>query len=297
MEVSKKTCLKLTTLYKMDSSFSRNHSRFKRKRERSSDSSHQLLKSYGNFLTSGSPKRVLFYENKQWIDFPPQTVILACGDFKNKKPVTETTFRGQQLLLDFVHTVCVDQETGSKKPLAWIDENEKQYFPKITPEICDDIFGTNCEPKGRQESRSSAESSNSDTRCGKDEVVVSSGRMMKAEQFSTIQPDRFIDSSVLRCILLHGLGPFFNESDIIEISKLPVSDKSGHVRSEIFEQEVEKIKILRGDPHVKYAWLASTKDAVLGMLSGGSLQTFQSEKCPSYGIGAHLFPANCSYTW
>jgi hypothetical protein len=281
----------------MDSSFSRNHLSFKRKRACSTDSNRQVLKSYENFLTSGSPKRVLFYENKQWIDFPTQTVILACGDFMNKKPVTETTFRGQQLLLDFVHTVCVDQETGSKKPLAWIDENEKQYFPEITPEVRDDIFGANCEPKGQQESRSSAESSNSDPGCGKDEEVISSGKKMKAEQFSAIQSDRFIDSGVLKRILLRGLGPFFNESDIIEILKLPVSDKSGRLRSEVFEQEVEKIKILRGDPHVKYAWLASTKDAVLEMLSGGSLQSFQSEKCPSYGIGAHLFPTNCSYTW
>lgn len=281
----------------MDSSLSRNRPSFKRRRECSANNNCQLLKSYENFLTSGSPKRVLFYENKQWIDFPTQTVVLACGDFMNKKPVTETTFRGQPLLLDFVHTVCVDQETGSKKPIAWIDENEKDYFPEITSEICDEIFGNNYGPKGQQESRSSAESSNSDPGCGKDGEVISGGKKIKVEHFSATQSDRFIDFGVLKSILLRGLGPLFHESDIIEILKLPVSDKSGRLWSDIFEEEVEKIKKLRGDPNVRYAWLASTKDGVLQIFSGGSLQIVQSEKCPSYGIGAHLFPANCSYKW
>lgn len=279
----------------MVSSFSRNPLSFKRKRDCSANSKCQLLKSYENFLTSGSPKRVLFYENKQWIDFPPQTVILTCGDFMNKKPVTETVFRGQQLLLDFVHTVCVDQETGSKKPIAWIDENERHYFPEITPEICSDIFGTDNDPKGKQESRSSAESSNSISGSGKGEEVVSSGKKLKVEHVSAVQSDRFVDSGVLKRFLLRGLGPLFSDNDIIEILKLPVSDKSGRLRFEVFEQEMEKIKNLRGDPHVRYAWLACTKDVVLEISSGSSLQIFQSEKCPSYGIGAHLFPANCSY--
>ena len=105
----------------MNSAFPRNRSNFKRKRECSTNNNRQLVKRYENFLTSGSPQRVLFYEKKQWTDFPPQTVILASGDFKNKKSVTETAFRGQQLLLDFVHCVCVDQETRLKKQIAWRD--------------------------------------------------------------------------------------------------------------------------------------------------------------------------------
>jgi hypothetical protein len=282
----------------MNSTFPRNRSNFKRKRECSTNNNHQLVKRYENFLTSGPPKRVLFYENKQWTNFPHQTVFLARGDFKNKKPVTETAFRGQQLLLDFVHSFCVDQETGFKKPIAWIDENEKNYFPEITPEICDEIVGTNYDPKGQPEieSMSSAESSNSDPGCVKDEEVVSSGKEIKVEHFPAIQSDSFIDFGVLKSILLRGLGPLFNERDIVEILQLPVSDKSGHFRAEVFEQEVEKVKKLRGDANVRYAWLASTQDAVLEIFSGGSLQVVQSVKCPCYGIGAHLVPENCSYT-
>ncbi|XP_078182492.1 inactive poly [ADP-ribose] polymerase RCD1-like isoform X2 [Carex rostrata] len=274
----------------MNSAFPRNRSNFKRKRECSTINNRQLVKRYENFLTSGSPQRVLFYEKKQWTDFPPQTVILASGDFKNKKSVTETAFRGQQLLLDFVHCVCVDQETGFKKPIAWIDENEKHYFPEITPEICDEIVGTNYDPKGQPEidSMSSAESSNSDPGCGKDEEVVSSGKKKKVEHV--------IDFGVIKSKLLRGLGPLFNERDVIKILQLPVSDKSGHIRAEAFEQEVEKVKNLRGDANVRYAWLASKQDAVLEIFSGGSLQIAQSVKCPSYGIGAHLVPENCSYT-
>ncbi|KAJ4805794.1 WWE protein-protein interaction domain protein family [Rhynchospora pubera] len=282
----------------MNSSPPRNSSSFKRKRECLASNNCQLLKSYQNFLSSGSPRRVLFYENKKWIDFPSETVILVSGDFKNKKSVTETTFRGQKLLLDFVHTLCVDQGTGFKKPIAWIDENEKHYFPEITSDICDDVIGADydCKAQPEKDSGSSAESSNSDPGCRKNEEVVSSGKKMKFAPFPANQSDVCIDFGVLKSILLRGLGPHFNDSDIIEISKLPVSNKLGHLRAEVFEQEVDKVKTLRGNANVRYAWFASTKNAVLEISSGGPLQIVQSEKCPSYGIGAHLVPANCSNT-
>lgn len=75
-----------------------------------------------------------------------------------------------------------------------------------------------------------------------------------------------------------------HENDIVEIEKLPLADKSGLGLSEIFEQEVEKVKNSRGNENVRYAWLASTEDAVMEM-PGGPLPIIMYEKFPSYGIG------------
>lgn len=70
----------------MNSSLARKSSNLKRKREYLSKNNSQLLKSYTSLQAT---KRVLFDENKQWTDFPPEAFLLAMGDFKKKKEVTE----------------------------------------------------------------------------------------------------------------------------------------------------------------------------------------------------------------
>jgi len=81
----------------MNSSLARKSSNLKRKREYLSKNNSQLLKSYTSLQAT---KRVLFDENKQWTDFPPEAFLLAMGDFKKKKEVTEFS----EVLFDFVHT-------------------------------------------------------------------------------------------------------------------------------------------------------------------------------------------------
>ncbi|KAK6947379.1 RST domain [Dillenia turbinata] len=90
-----------------------------------------LLKNYTNFKKSVSPKRVMFYQDNDWVDFPKDLVDLIKKDFELKKATTEVDFNGNQYILDFLHMFQLNLKTGAQRPIAWIDEAESCFFPEI----------------------------------------------------------------------------------------------------------------------------------------------------------------------
>ncbi|KAF5207763.1 Inactive poly [ADP-ribose] polymerase RCD1 [Thalictrum thalictroides] len=89
-----------------------------------------LLKNYSNFMKSGLPQRVLFYENGEWTDFPEGLIGLVKDDFRMKKVAIKVDFRGSPSLLDFLRMILVDLKTGLQQPIAWIDEVGICFFPE-----------------------------------------------------------------------------------------------------------------------------------------------------------------------
>ncbi|KAK6934951.1 RST domain [Dillenia turbinata] len=90
-----------------------------------------LLKNYSNFKKSVIPKRVMFYQDNDWVDFPKDLVDLIKKDFELKKAAIEVDFNGNPYILDFLHMFQVDLKTGAQQPIAWIDEAESCFFPEI----------------------------------------------------------------------------------------------------------------------------------------------------------------------
>ncbi|XP_062200325.1 probable inactive poly [ADP-ribose] polymerase SRO1 isoform X2 [Phragmites australis] len=90
----------------------------------------QILQSYNSFMNSALPKRILLCQGGDWKDFPEKIVKLAQVDFRAKKTITEIGCENQLFLLDFVHMAFIDSKTGLQRPIAWIDENGKGYFPE-----------------------------------------------------------------------------------------------------------------------------------------------------------------------
>ncbi|KAL6979913.1 hypothetical protein U1Q18_021568 [Sarracenia purpurea var. burkii] len=89
-----------------------------------------LLKNYSDFLRSGLPQRLLFYQNGKWNDFPEEIVELVREDFRMRKAATEVHFNGCHLIIDILYMLQVDLKTGSQKPIAWIDEAGSCFFPQ-----------------------------------------------------------------------------------------------------------------------------------------------------------------------
>ncbi|GFY97752.1 hypothetical protein Acr_12g0002930 [Actinidia rufa] len=81
-----------------------------------------LIKNYSDFLRSGLSQRLLFYQNGEWKGFPEDIIELIREDFCMKKAAIEVHFSGCHLLLDILYMLQVDLKTGSRKPIAWIDE-------------------------------------------------------------------------------------------------------------------------------------------------------------------------------
>ncbi|KAG0472990.1 hypothetical protein HPP92_014847 [Vanilla planifolia] len=87
-------------------------------------------------MRSGLPHRLLFCHNSEWKDFDSDTIALVRNDFLAKKAIIEVTDKDQQILFDFVHMLCIDAKIGLSKPLAWIDEHGKCFFPDVYIGFC-----------------------------------------------------------------------------------------------------------------------------------------------------------------
>lgn len=98
---------------------------------RAVQSTKSLLKYYSNFRTSGVPKRLMFYQNGEWTDFPQDFVCLIKRDLQVKKAAIEVDFDGHPFLMDLLHMMKLDLRTGLQQPIAWIDEAGKCFFPEI----------------------------------------------------------------------------------------------------------------------------------------------------------------------
>ncbi|KAF2914989.1 hypothetical protein DAI22_10g205400 [Oryza sativa Japonica Group] len=302
----------------------------------------QIIQSYQNFMTSALPKRILLRQGGEWKDFPKQIVKLAHSDFRTKKTITEGEHQTHLFLLDFVHMTFIDSKTGLQRPIAWIDENGKQYFPEFFIE--DKTLyrkkelgnGNNVyiivEPNGTQEmndhfgtSESSAESSNFESSTDD----VSSPKRAKAERSvagnktggvketigenephallpipcRSLPQDKLGDHSrvqlaisAVQKLLLQGLGTVLGSKDIVGIYRTPAVDNHKEFRYNLFKKQAEHTKCKRGNANVRYAWLACSKDAVDEMMLNGVMHFEKTVKCPDYGIGTILAPANCSNT-
>ncbi|XP_058191609.1 inactive poly [ADP-ribose] polymerase RCD1-like isoform X2 [Rhododendron vialii] len=97
-----------------------------------------LLKNYSNLMKSGVPQRLLFYQDTEWNDFPRDLVEMVKDDFQMKKAAIEVQFNGCHLMLDILYMVQVDLKTGSRKPIAWIDEAGGCFFPQL--HSCDGVY-------------------------------------------------------------------------------------------------------------------------------------------------------------
>ncbi|KAK4557248.1 hypothetical protein RGQ29_007134 [Quercus rubra] len=93
-------------------------------------SGRSLLKCYSNYVKTGTPKRLMFYQNGEWIDFPQSVVDMVREDFQVKKSAVEVEFNGHHFMLDFLHMSRVDLKTTLQEPIAWIDEAGSCFFPE-----------------------------------------------------------------------------------------------------------------------------------------------------------------------
>lgn len=99
-------------------------------------SNNLTVRNYRNFMKSGPPQRLLFYYDSEWKDFTAEITDLISENFQAKKAIFEIAHQNQQFLLDFVHMLYIDSKTGLSKPIAWIDEHGKCFFPEFYLESC-----------------------------------------------------------------------------------------------------------------------------------------------------------------
>lgn len=90
-----------------------------------------VLKNYTNFTKSGLPRRFLYHQDGQWLDYPQYLVELVREHFHVKNAAIKVEFNGTQLLVDALYMIQLDYKTGLWKHIAWIDEGGQCFFPEF----------------------------------------------------------------------------------------------------------------------------------------------------------------------
>ncbi|KAJ8561181.1 hypothetical protein K7X08_027371 [Anisodus acutangulus] len=83
-------------------------------------------------------------------------------------------------------------------------------------------------------------------------------------------------------------------ANIIELQR--ISSTFVEVRKELFQKQVEITRKQRGDAPLSYAWLPSSKGMLSSIMKYGLANYDPSKTKSKYGVGVHLFPANCTET-
>ncbi|KAH6778762.1 hypothetical protein C2S52_009999 [Perilla frutescens var. hirtella] len=97
----------------------------------------RVLKYYSNFNKSGILQRLMYHDNDEWKDFSQDIISDVNKDLLIKKPAAEVEFNGTKILLDFLHMMQLDMNTGMHRPIAWIDVLGNCFFPEIFSEYDD----------------------------------------------------------------------------------------------------------------------------------------------------------------
>ncbi|XP_042505168.1 inactive poly [ADP-ribose] polymerase RCD1-like isoform X2 [Macadamia integrifolia] len=104
--------------------------------------------------------------------------------------------------------------------------------------------------------------------------------------------DELTDDAVQDMFLL-GMGLKLSANDILQMYRGSSNFLQG--RLELFRKQLEITTKYRGDPNIRYAWLATSKEAVSRIMEHGLGLKELCETKPMYGVGVRLTPANCSY--
>ncbi|PHT50020.1 Inactive poly [ADP-ribose] polymerase RCD1 [Capsicum baccatum] len=81
-------------------------------------------------------------------------------------------------------------------------------------------------------------------------------------------------------------------ANIIELQR--ISSSFIEIRKELFQKQMEITRKHRGDAVLRYAWLPSSKGMITSIMKYGLANYGSSKTNSSYGVGVHLFPANCT---
>ncbi|XP_010276820.1 PREDICTED: inactive poly [ADP-ribose] polymerase RCD1 [Nelumbo nucifera] len=306
-----------------------------------------LLRNYSNFMKSKSPKRIMFYQNDEWIDFSNEFLGLVRADFQVKKVAIEVEFNGRHSLLDFCHMIEVDLRTGARRPIAWIDEVGGCFFPErfsedeelyecFKPDLGNDQILLYLEPNGTREIKlqleieiNGAESSSldevseeSNTCVKRRKIEISAFKHFELEQHgSNAKSDEKVEcigenqqtnetflsqhhicesvgeklthDAVQHMFLTGRICSLVGANDIVDIYR--GSSNLSEARFELFLKQVEITKRYRSDTNVRYAWLGCSREVVSKILVHGIGINGLPKPNPSYGVGVHLTPSNCSH--
>lgn len=292
-------------------------------------SGKSFIRYYGYFKKTGVPRRVMFYENGEWIDLPEHIICAIRNDLEAKKAAIEVSWCGRLFVLDFLHMHRLDLETGVKTQLAWIDISGKCFFPEIynsvgrdgchqfcgkDPEQHDneiklhleiDVSGVKLPSLNLKQSSDSMDdiqvvqqSSNgqydeaSEDSCSHEpDTAVEKWDETGTNIFSGVKPvDEQLYKDAVKQMFALGTATL-GHIELLDVYRF--SSEIAKVRLTLFEKQADITKKHRGDANIRYAWVPAKKGLLPAIMMHGLGVGGAFIRKSMYGVGVHLSAANC----
>ncbi|XP_058080117.1 probable inactive poly [ADP-ribose] polymerase SRO2 [Magnolia sinica] len=272
--------------------------------------SKSVIKNYLNFVKSGSPQRVMFFNCGEWIDFPENVIALIVDAFRFKRSIVEISMRNMNYLVDFVGMVMTELKTSSRRSVAWIDEMGKCFFPavyvedddmwsdgdKIVVEVDVGIGGA-CS-SGPAECNSRLEETEVSSQVK--EVIGDNGVPCRDDsgfdRLDLIKLERENnDYLAVQKAFVTSFGMFLTLSNVVGIYRYAPVGPAALARFHSFEERIEAIRRYRGDANVRRGWYGSSREGVAEVLTYGFGVNMKSSNGAAYGMGVYLAPEDRAY--
>eukprot|EP00268_Persea_americana_P060646 TRINITY_DN758_c0_g1_i1.p1 TRINITY_DN758_c0_g1~~TRINITY_DN758_c0_g1_i1.p1 ORF type:complete len:535 (-),score=101.14 TRINITY_DN758_c0_g1_i1:2458-4062(-) len=281
-------------------------------------SSRSVIQNYRNFINSGRPRRVLFFDDSGgWQDFPEDVMLPLLDAFKALRSAVEIAMRNCSYLVDFVHMVMTDLKTGEQQSVGYIDEAEKCFFPLVCFEDGDDKLSSSDEIELKLEILIRG----TDKSEPEEDKVISNAQLGEEEEVSSVIKEVIVENGTLipnvlgfdglgdklvqmhrgddgynnvQKIFLTGLGVSVTPNNVLCIHRYVPKDGAARARLQSFEEQMQILQKHRGDANVRRGWYGTSKEGVAGILRNG----FGSGKPVvgmSYGAGVYLAPERCGH--
>lgn len=263
-----------------------------------------VASNYRNFLKSGLPRRIMFYSDGEWTDFPKKVTTSVVDAFAAKRSSIQILIDEVDHVLDFFSMVAINLENGNQQSLAWIDEADKCFFPmvlfeeKSSPKLVLDRKNSNEEASGSGSSRVSGTGWNHICLRVKEEVaenenLPSEGLPLKPE-LEKLERGNKLFLSVMESFL-SGMGNFAREYNVLGIYQyVPKAQTSLH-RQEMFERQRKTRTSQNGITNEFKGWLGSAKETLARVLSHGFFEGLKQSNEASFGTCISLAPENRSF--
>uniref|UniRef100_A0A0D9WNW0 Poly [ADP-ribose] polymerase n=1 Tax=Leersia perrieri TaxID=77586 RepID=A0A0D9WNW0_9ORYZ len=258
-----------------------------------------LAKDCVNYLKSGVPTQVVFYRQGAWCDFPQKIMESLVDGFKTDKSSAVVVMDGQPLLVDFLSMTMVNLKTRKQQSVSWLDGTGKWFFPSTFfdkqvdqpvklnmgtegsgPDITEGMV-----PKAPNE-RFQTSPSVLQNSCITD---ILRKKIVPVERGSEIF--QFVQN-----LFLSGMGSFAAPKNILHIHQYFPEDAVEQCRLEAFERQVLLTRKKIGDANVRYGWLGSRKQDIVGVLINGFVSTRSTRHNSDMCTGVYLSPKNRAFT-
>ena len=258
-----------------------------------------------NFLKSGMPKRIMYYKQGSWHNFPEQIMKFLIEEFSGNKSSVVSVMDDDPVLIDFLSMTMVNLKSRKQRSVAWIDDTSKCFSPSLffDEEIDDMVKGDAANAQGTVQGIMLDKAVNSPPEVVKQVVVESSLPASQKPSNADILRKKIIsvergskDFLFVQDLFLSGMAPFATPKNLLRVYRYSPNDITAQCRLQAFEKQIVSTKEKRGDANVRYGWLGSRKNDIVRILINGLGITGKPAEKSDLSAGVYLSPENRTFT-